>query len=203
MPDLVDDSRPLCSHLVGLPQRRHLLGDRIPDPDPGGLGQRRVVELAEELVQPDVRSQHGAAGRLGRMRGQDELEREPPCCRRQPASIDAAALELCKCLGQRLTGHALLRLVLPAPPKPVVLLGEVGELEVEREGAEHVGLAFERQRGDGGRKPLARDLAAGTARERSDALDVVEQLCAALLDEDATEHVSEESDVAPERRVSG
>ena len=87
------------------------------------------------------------------------------------------------------------------PPQTVVLLGEVGELEVEREGAEHVSLAFERQRGDGGRKPLVRDLAAGTARERSDALDVVEQPRAALLDEDATENVSKEADVAPERCV--
>ncbi len=70
--DLVDDARPARSHLVGLPERgdlgRELVLDRV-------APVRRVVELAEERSDPKVRREHGAARGLGRVRGQDELQR--------------------------------------------------------------------------------------------------------------------------------
>jgi hypothetical protein len=80
----------------------------------------------------------------------------------------------------------------------MVLLGDVRELEVEGERAEHARLAREGQLGDGIAK-----IAVGLARTRSprecaDALDVLEQLLAVLLDEDAPEQVAEEAHVAPQ-----
>ena len=73
--DLVDDARAARAHLVGLPERRHLLGDRVLDPVAAGRGEIRVVELAQEPAHPQVGGEDRAARRLGRVRGEDELER--------------------------------------------------------------------------------------------------------------------------------
>jgi hypothetical protein len=95
-------------------------------------------------------------------------------------------------------------LVLAPPPQPVVLLGEVGELEVEGERAEYLRLALERQRGDGrgqlgaGRRPARRPRPPG---ELADPLLGREQLLPALLDEDAAEDLAEQADVPPQRCV--
>jgi hypothetical protein len=74
MPDLVDDAWPMRAHLVGLPEGCHLLGD-------GGdrrLTRRaldcRVVEPVEQAVEPQLRGEHGATGRLRRVGRQHELE---------------------------------------------------------------------------------------------------------------------------------
>jgi hypothetical protein len=73
--DFVDHARPVRTHLVRLPQRGHLLGDRRLDPRPA---RPRVVEPVKLLVKTDLRGEDGPAGRFGRMRGQHKIEREPP-----------------------------------------------------------------------------------------------------------------------------
>ena len=85
-------------------------------------------------------------------------------------------------------------LVLAPPAKPVVLLGEVRELEVQGERAQHLALALERERcnrpgepGPGG----GRAGRAGAARELADPLLVGEQILAALFDEHAAEDPAE------------
>jgi hypothetical protein len=91
-----------------------------------------------------------------------------------------------------------------APPaNAVLLLGDVRQLEVRRERAQHACLPLERQRCNRrGQFPLVGALARG-ARKAADALDVVEQRLVLLLDEHAAEQVAEQADVAPERRVGG
>ena len=78
-------------------------------------------------------------------------------------------------------GRLLLVLVLAPPAQPVMLLGQVRELEVEGERAEHFGLPLEREGGDGrgelgprraasARARLSRERC-GSARRRRAALD--------------------------------
>ena len=90
-----------------------------------------------------------------------------------------------------------------AAADPVLLLGDVRELEVERERAQHARLPLERQRRDRGREVVVRGPAARGAGERPDALDVVEERLVLLLDEHPAEQVAEHADVAPERGVGG
>jgi hypothetical protein len=95
-------------------------------------------------------------------------------------------------------------LVLTPPAEAVVLLREVGELEVERERPENLRLALERKGGNRGREPGAGRRAAGGARSPGQLPDVLlfgEQVLAGLLDENATEDLTEKADVSPQRRV--
>jgi len=83
----------------------------------------------------------------------------------------------------------------------VLLLGDVRELEVRRERAQHSRLPLESELTHGGGEILVRRTCPCGACERPDALDVVEELLPVLLDEDAAEEVAEQADVSPERRV--
>ena len=93
--------------------------------------------------------------------------------------------------------------VLAAAADPVLLLGDVRELEVEGEGAQDARLPLGRQRRDRGTQLVERRPASRLARERPHPLDVGEQLLALLLDEHPPEQVAEQADVAPQRRVGG
>jgi nitrogen regulatory protein PII len=82
-----------------------------------------------------------------------------------------------------------------------VLLGEVGELEVEGERPEHRGLPVGIEGAHGFAQLVARRAGAGGAREVADPLLGLEQTLAFLLDEDAAEDLAEQANVAAERRV--
>ncbi len=107
-------------------------------------------------------------------------------------------------LGERLARHAGLPLDVPAAPNAVLLLGDVGELEEERERAQDLRLLREVElanfpgelRADLGITGLAR-----TPRDLPDLLLALEQVLALLLDHDAPEQVAEQADVPAERRV--
>jgi hypothetical protein len=155
-------------------------------------------------VQSDLRGEHRSTGCLGRVRGEHELERQAPAGRREPPSAHARSLQRGECVCQRFPRHALLVLVLPPAAKPVVLLGQVGELEVQRECAEYLGLTLERQRPDCRAERPAGRLGPGrasTSGELPNAFLGLEEAAAALLDEDATEDVAEEANVPPQRSV--
>ena len=83
----------------------------------------------------------------------------------------------------------------------MVLLGDVRELEVERERAQHARLPLERQRLDGLLELLVRRAGTRRAGQRAHPLDVLEQRLALLLDEDAPEQVAEQADVSAQRRL--
>ena len=74
--DLVDDARAAAAHLVGLPEDRDLLGERVLDLASLARAQHRVVEPVEQLGDSDVGDQERAPRRLGRVRREDELERD-------------------------------------------------------------------------------------------------------------------------------
>ena len=91
--------------------------------------------------------------------------------------------------------------LLEAPADAGLLLGNVRELEVQREGAQDTRLALDRERRDALEQLVVRRACAGGAREGADALDVLEERLVLLLDEDAAEQIAEQADVAPQGRV--
>ena len=87
-----------------------------------------------------------------------------------------------------------------------MLLGDVRELEVERESAEDLRLLVEIQRRDRLRQlgpHLGVPALACPPRDVADLLLARQQLLALLLDHHAAEQVAEEADVPAERRVGG
>jgi len=94
-----------------------------------------------------------------------------------------------------------LRRVGAAAADPVLLLGDVRELEIEGERAEHARLALEREAGDCCRKIVLRSASARRARKRPHALDVREERLVLLLDQHLPEQVAEHADVPAERRI--
>ncbi len=201
--DLVDDARAPRAHLVGLPQDRDLLGERILDLGAPRGRQLGVVERPQQPRDPLVRGEDRPPRRLGRVRREDELDRDP---RRRGLKLllgDPRVPEPRERLGERLALHAPLALRGAAAADPVVLLGDVRELEVEGERAQHRRLLPGRERvhglgqlGRGGRVTLP----AG-AGEAADPLLELEQPLALLLDEHATEQVAEQADVPAEGGV--
>jgi hypothetical protein len=63
-----------------------------------------------------MRGQNGTPGRLGRMRGQDELERERSRDRLDLGAFHTGPFELRQRVGERLASHPPLVLVLTASP---------------------------------------------------------------------------------------
>jgi hypothetical protein len=95
-------------------------------------------------------------------------------------------------------------LVLAPATQAMVLLGEVDELEVRAERAQHERLLLDVERGD--RVPerpsvLVSPRLARGACEEADPLLRLEQLLALLLDQDASERVAEQAHVATQRGI--
>ena len=85
-----------------------------------------------------------------------------------------------------------------------MLLGDVRELEVEREGAEDLRLLLEVEPADGAGQLRPHLGVAGLARPPGDVADLLlarQQVLSLLLDHDAAEQVAEKADVPSERRV--
>ena len=118
-------------------------------------------------------------------------------CRAPPAH----AVEPRERLVERLRHDPLLARVGAPAADPVLLLGDVRELEVERERPQHARLPLERQR----RRPRPRGRRAARRRappaRAPHALDVREERLVLLLDEHLPEQVAEHANVAPERRI--
>ena len=71
---LVVDLRPRAPHLGGLPPQRQRLADAVDHPLFGGRSEPVVVELREPLADIAGVLHHRPAGRLGRVRGECEVE---------------------------------------------------------------------------------------------------------------------------------
>ena len=192
--DLVGDPQAVVPDLVRLPEQRHLLGEALLDLGPLVGSQARIVEADELVGDPDVREQDGSPGRLGGVRGEHEPNRG------RGRAVDELGRrnrrELLEGILERLAGDdAVVRVLAPAS-QPVVLLGEVRQLEVEPERAQHHRLLVggERRRGARGRAVGAR-----AARFAPDRLDELEQPFTLLLDEHGAENRSEHAHVAAKR----
>ena len=113
----------------------------------GPAGYTAAIYAARANLKPGevpVLGEHGASGGLGRVRRQHELHRKPA-----HRLVEIRAFEPLDRLGERLARRPALVLVLAPPAEPMVLLGDVRELEVEREGAQDERLQLEREHGDG------------------------------------------------------
>ena len=148
VPDLVVDPGSPRSHLVGLPEDGDLLGQRVLEPRQARGRQLRVVQLAQQRRNPLMRLQDGAPSRLRRMSGEDELDAHPLGLARQLLLPHPRGVETGEGVLERLARDAALVLVGAPAPEPVVLLGDVRELEEDAERAQDDGLALERQRRD-------------------------------------------------------
>ena len=188
--DLVGDAQPVVPHLVRLPEQRHLLGDPFLRRVLLGGRDARVVEQPQLLGDADVREEHGAARRLGRVRGEDKADR------RAEGAVVERAVEPLERILERLPRDASFVCVFAEPSQPMMLLGEVRELEVEAEGAEDQRLLARAQP----RIDLHdRARVARCARIPADALDELEQPLTFLLDEHRAEDRPQHADVAAER----
>ena len=145
--------------------------------EPPPLGERRalVVEAGQERGDPPVRLEDGAARCLGRVGGEDELDPEPRSCRLDLGLVDPAPVELRERIGERFARDPPLGLVLAAPTDPVVLLGDVDELEEQRERPQHGALALGPERRDRVAERAARAAGARIARQGPDPLFLVEE----------------------------
>ncbi len=199
--NLVDDARPARAHLVRLPEHRHLLADAIADATLRGGRQLRIVQPAQRRCEPLMRLEDRAARRLGRVRGQHRPYLEPCGRLEQFLVADTGVAQARDRVGERLSRDPPLVLVLPPPPQPVVLLGDVGELEEERERPQHRRLLLELEPTDRRLELGAIAGLAGDARQTADLLLQRQQLVAFLLDEHLPEHVAEQADVGAELRV--
>jgi hypothetical protein len=164
------------------------------------------VELGQQAAEPGLRLEDGAPRRLGGVRGEDELEGDVLPGRGQRLVADPAFPQAREGVGERFAGGAARPLRLASPAHAVVLLGEVRELEEERERTQDLRLLLEvelpHRAGQLGADGRFAGLA-GAARDPPDLLLPREQLLALLLDHDAAEQVAEQAHVAAERRVGG
>ena len=197
MADLVHDARPLRAHLVGLPEDGDLLGGTLLDP-------LAVVELGEQRSEARLRAKDRPTRGLRRMRRDDELERDVRRGRGESLVVHAGFPQTADGVGQRLARRAVPARDVATAADAVMLLGDVGELEVEREGAEDLRLLLEVEPADGTRELGAH---VGVARLAGPAGDVADLLLARqevfplLLDHHAPEQVAEQADVSTEWRV--
>ena len=133
MADLVHDQRTSVADLVRLPEDRDLLGERVLDLCGARRRQRRVVQLAQERDDSPVGGEHRPTRGLGRVRGDDRRDVRSRERRLELVVADPGAAQALDRVLERLPRHAALVLVLAPAPEPVVLLGDVRELEEERE----------------------------------------------------------------------
>ena len=145
-----------------------------------------------------MRLEHRAAGCLGRVRREDELDPQPRSGGLDLGLVDPAPVQLRERIGERLAWNPSLGLVLAAPADPVVLLGDVDELEEQRERPQDCALPLGAERRDRSTESASRAARARIARQRPDSLFLVEELLALLLDEHAPEQVAEQAHVGAE-----
>ena len=131
--DLVLDHRAHAAHLVGLPQQRHRLAQLAEQHAAAGAADPRVVERVEPAGDAQLVVEHGAARRLRRVRGEHELEVQGA---HGGGQVGARLAQQVGGLHQRLALARAGRVVVAAPAHPLALLGDVGELELQRAGAD-------------------------------------------------------------------
>ena len=118
------------------------------------------------------------------MRGEHELEGDTPGCARDRCRAGAGVRKTVECGTEGLARDPTFLAVAPPPARPMMLLGDVGQLEVDGERPENTRLVRLWQTPDlGDDVRLLRDLLPCIARTKADALDRCQQLLALLLDD--------------------
>ena len=132
------------------------------------------------------------ARRFGRVSGQHQPQRH---------GLRPAIAEAVERIAERVAWNSSLELVLPPAPKPVVLLCDVDELEVEREGADHGLLLGQPETANGLPESISRGTFTRLPCKQANAFFGIQQLRPVLLDHHPPEHVAEQPDVPSEPGV--
>ena len=141
--DLVDDARPARAHLVGLPERGDLGRDVVLEPparrrgESAGSSWASRMRLSCSCACSTVRRAASVGWAVMTSSSETRVRTVHELGRR-----DAAAGEAAERLRERLARDQLLVLVAAAAAHAVPGLGDVGELEVEPEGAQDGGRAL-------------------------------------------------------------
>ena len=144
VPDLVRDAQAVVPHLVGLPEQRHLLGDPLLGLEPL---DRRDARVVEQRAAARDRGCARAARCAASSRSGARSGRAGSSPRRAPQLVAGDGRELLERIFERLARDAAVVRVLAPPAQPMVLLGEVRELEVEAERAQDERLRSRRRAG--------------------------------------------------------
>ena len=205
-PDLVKRGRGDRAQVRGVPQERDLLAEPAADVGVFVRRDQRVVERVEQPADPALCDEQRPAACLGGVGGQHRVDHRAPE-QRLHLRLPMVGAEHVHGLAQRFVDA-------PAAGPPgaraqradaLALLGEVDELEVQREGLGDRGRAREVEGADLGREPRALGLARFgrtdlVAPQRdgqaADALDGREQVRARLLGDDLAEQGAQQPDLA-------
>ncbi len=181
------------------PQRVDLLGKAALRLASLEVGDPGIVEALELLAHAPDRSHDGAAPCFGGVRGEDgvDLEIRDEALEALPTELRA---QLAERRGQRLRLWLRAPVSLAKDARAMVLLGEVGQVEVAGERAGNKLGALQRPRRD---EPFRLTLVAAVVSRADDEpaqlFDVAQKSRAAVIGDDAAEQPSEQADIAPER----
>ena len=196
---LVERVEPGVAQLGGAPEQVDLLQQaavRL-----GGLGAALVgaVPGVELGADPQDGGGDGAAAGLGGVGGEHGVELHARDQRVEVLLSPGALADGADGRGQGLAGRVGGVVALAQRAHALVLLGQVGEVEVDGEGARDLLCAFQ---GPGGHQCgdlLAGDgTVAGADDRMTEFFDIGEQILAAALPEHGSEHLTEQLDVIPE-----
>jgi hypothetical protein len=202
---LVDYGGAAGARGLGLPERDDLLAEEV-----GGAlrlvgGRRPLVEEAQGVRDPPLLGEDGPAGGLGGMGGQHRPDLELPHQLLHLVGREPLLLQLPHRRGQRLA-HGLspgarVPSALAEDAHPLLLLGQVDELEVAGEGLHHDLRLVEGHLQRPGQQTLARVRAprAVGLGQGPDLLHEVEERPSFLLDDRLAEEVPEEVDLLAQR----
>jgi hypothetical protein len=200
---LVDHGRTLLAHLVGQPEQRDALAHAVEQPTALLRRQPRVVVPGDQRLHRPQVVLESAAACLGRVGGEDrpdaQLADEPGrLAGREAGPAHGRDRGRDRLRPRRRRG---LPLALPYRPQPVVLLGQVDQVEVDREGAHQAEQLAQAEPVD----PLAQGAlglsvvpVAQRDRGLADLLDDLEERPTALLAHDVAEQPAEQPNVVPQ-----
>ena len=201
-PRLVGRARAVDAQLVGLPdQVDHL---RQPPLDAGQvhLGLTGVGPVVEKLADALQLGQHGAARRLGGMRGEDRPHIETGRHLAQCRAPLVVSLDVVEQGAQPAAADPAARSVLA---DPVGLLGDVRQVEEGGEGAHQVGGVGDvqplQQGGELGACAASRPRVARLLAQRAHPLHQVQELRPVLADQGLPQQVAQQPDVGAQRGV--
>ena len=203
--NLVDDLEADRAQHAGLPQSE----DRAVE---AGVvfrlllrGELLAVPLVEQALDFPLVLQHALALHLGGVGGEDRRDEGVGEKVGHRLGIDPGFGEALQGVVQAaFPGRGVGQVVGAAPPDVVLVLGDVGEVGEEAEGAHHHVGAFARQRAQPGLHLVARRriaVAMEAQGEAADLLDAGEQVLALLLAHGVAEQAPEQADVLPQGLV--
>ena len=203
--DLVEDTRPRRPEKGGLPEDRQLAADI--GLDPGAFAGEEIgpIKLLESVAHPPQLRADRAPFRLAGVGGEDELHREPLERGGDVGGAEAERLQLADRRSRGFGGRFRVAIAFPFPQHPNALpvLGDVGEIEIDRERLGHEPGPDDVEPLDAfGERRLGPLLAGPTVvGERSDPLHQPGDILPCLIDDHLSEEGIEEPHIAEEEVI--